>query len=99
MHTLNDIALQIHMTFLNHKDSVEWISSFKDEIASLSDYDFQTLINMLEGISQAEHNNFAEALTMNNIPAHLQKRATTASNFNHLIEHLKLEYFHWQNEK
>jgi uncharacterized membrane protein SpoIIM required for sporulation len=95
----HDVAMQIHMTFLNHKDSVEWISGFKEEITSLPYHQFETLIQTLEGISQAEEDNFTQAINSHNIPPHLQAKAATVANFKHLIEHIKLKYLHWMQEK
>jgi hypothetical protein len=96
MRNLNDIVLQIHMTFLNHRDSVAWISSFKDEISPLSEAEFQRLIDMLEGVDQAEQANFAESLSMNNIPSHLQLKAAGQATLYVLIEKLKEEYSSWR---
>ncbi len=94
--SLNDIVLRIHMTFLSNKDSVEWITSFKDEISPLSQDEFENLVNVLEGVSQEEQANFSETVMNNQIPAHLLSRATDISKFHELIERLKVEYAHWK---
>ena len=95
MTSLNDISLQIHMTFLNHKDSVEWISSFKDDIEPLSQRDFDSLIILLEGIAIEEQANFTETLYNSRIPQKLQAKATDPSAFYLLIEQLRIERRHW----
>lgn len=96
MLSLNDLILQIHMTFLNHPHSVEWVSSFKDDIAPLSLQEFDTLINMLEGVSEQEEDNYTQTIMYNNIPKHLQERAANTSNFQRLIDQLRIEYAIWQ---
>lgn len=97
MQSLNDIVLQIHMTFLSNKDSIGWITSFKDEISPLSYQEFQNLVNMLEGVSEAEHANFTETLNSNAMPAHLKARAESTLNFDALIQQLKIEYTLWNS--
>lgn len=98
MRSLNDIILQIHMTFLNHKNSLEWVSSFKDEISPLSQEDFNTLIGMLEGVAQEEQNNYMESLQNNKIPMHLQMKATLPDQLYNVIDLLKRLYLDWKKE-
>ncbi len=95
--SINDIVLRIHMTFLNNKRSVDWISSFKDEIAPLDEAEFHKLIDILHGISEQEQANFADAIMHNNIPAHLQQRAGETLDFTALIEKLQAEYARWKS--
>ena len=96
MKNLNDIVLQIHMTFLSNKGSVEWIASFEDDISPLKEKEFQNLINILEGVAQQEQANFMESAHYNNIPAHIQTKESDPSNFYALIEQLMLEYTQWK---
>lgn len=98
MKSLSDICLQIHMTFLNHKDSVEWIKSFKDDIAPLSQTDFENLINLLEGIAIQEQANFTETLYNSRIPQKLLAKAIDPSAFYLLIEQLRIERRRWDIE-
>ncbi len=98
MRSLNDISLQIHMTFLNNKDSVEWITSFKDDIVPLSQRDFDSLIDALEGIAIQEQANFTETIYNNRIPQQLQAKATDPSAFYLLIEQLRIERRRWDVE-
>ncbi len=97
MNNLNDIVLRIHMTFLSNKHTVEWITSFEDEISPLSQQEFHNLVSMLEGVSEAERANFMETLTYNDIPEHLLSKAANPSNFDALIEQLKIEYSRWKS--
>lgn len=96
MSSLNDIVLRIHMTFLNNKDRVDWISSFEDEITPLSEDDFNNLVHVLEGVCQEEQVNFSDTIMNNQIPSHLLSRATDATKFYELIEQLKIEYARWK---
>jgi len=98
MQNLNDIVLQIHMTFLNHKESIEWISSFENEISPLNEKEFEDLINMLEGVAHQEQANFMESIHHNKIPMHLQVKALEAPSFHDLIEQLKHERKHWKSK-
>ncbi len=98
MHNLNDTVMRIHMTFLNHKRSTDWIISFEDEIAPLSSEEFMQLIHMLEGIAQMEQNNQNDSMTMNAIPTHLQNRASH-NYFADLIERIHIEYARWRSQK
>jgi len=93
--SINDLVLQIHMTFLSNKTSVEWISSFKEDIVPLNESDFQRLVSMLEGVAQQEQENYMQSLQMNKIPVHLQRKAVDVGSLYHLIEHLKSEYIAW----
>ncbi len=97
MTNINDIVLHIHMTYLNNKHSIAWISSFEDEIAPLSTEEFQRLIHLLDEIAQAEQANFMESIINHSIPASLQTKAADASNFLGLIEQLKIEYAQWKS--
>lgn len=95
MSSLNDLVLQIHMTLLNHKDSIDWITSFKDEIAPLKPYEFEKLITTLEGVVMEEQNNFMDTVMHNQIPISLQAKASGPEKLVELIERLKVEYQGW----
>lgn len=92
MSSINDLVLRIHMTFLNNKNSVEWVETFDEEIAPLSQEEFEKLVDILNGVAEQEQANYADAVMQNAIPEHLQRRAGASLDFSALIEKLQEVY-------